>query len=281
MGTNLTATLLVDDKIISSQLIPEHGLSWLLNFGTNQYLFDTGQGAALSMNAAALNVLLAEVNAVILSHGHYDHSGGLRCVIDVNQSVRVYSHPKVAIPRFSLREDGRKHQIGMPFGIQSCLSDMRQRWIRTSDPTVIDDMLWMTGSIRRNCAFEMPDVSLFTDEIGSNVDAFEDDQAVFVETSRGSIVFLGCCHAGVCNTLTAARNLTRDKPIFAVLGGFPLSRAESSRIEQTIKAMRSLGVQNVAPRHCTGDTAKDSMRQAFGSGFRHCAAGEIFIFDLD
>jgi 7,8-dihydropterin-6-yl-methyl-4-(beta-D-ribofuranosyl)aminobenzene 5'-phosphate synthase len=261
--------VLADNLAGPRGLLAEHGLSLWLETGGRRILFDTGQGLALAHNAGALGVSLARADAVVLSHGHYDHTGGLAAALQGRRGVPVYAQPEVMSPRHS-RRGGETHAVGMPGAARQALTQ-RGTFRSSRVPLPVCGGLRLTGSIPRVTDFESEAGTFFLDEEGSEPDPLADDQAAFVETGAGTVVFLGCAHAGVVNTLRQVESLTTG-PIHAVIGGMHLGAAEPERVETTVRALVDRDVRRVVPCHCTGLPATAALLRELGS---RCTPGHV------
>jgi 7,8-dihydropterin-6-yl-methyl-4-(beta-D-ribofuranosyl)aminobenzene 5'-phosphate synthase len=261
--------ILADDIAGPRRLLAEHGLSLWLEAGGRRVLFDTGQGLALAHNAQALGIPLARADAVVLSHGHYDHTGGLAAVLQGRRGLPVYAHPDATSPRYS-RRGGEAHEVGMPAAARQALT--QRGAIRSSRvPLPVCDGVRLTGPIPRLTDFEGEARAFFLDQEGREPDPLVDDQAVFVETRAGTVVLLGCAHAGVVNTLRHVEALTTG-PVHTVIGGMHLGVAEPERIEATVRALVDRDVRHVVPCHCTGLPATAALARELGS---RCSPGHV------
>jgi 7,8-dihydropterin-6-yl-methyl-4-(beta-D-ribofuranosyl)aminobenzene 5'-phosphate synthase len=254
-------TVLAENTAGVRALLAEHGWSVLLEIRGRRYLFDTGQGLVLVPNARALGQDLGHLDAVLLSHGHYDHAGGLAAVLARNPGLRLYAHPEAFTPKFARNADGTARPVG--------LDDEQLAAARTATRMpvegflAIDGGVFLTGPIPRKTDFEDTGGAFFLDRECTRPDRLPDDQAVFFETPAGLVVILGCAHAGVVNTLLAIREYTGGKPIHTLIGGMHLVHADDNRLERTLEAFRELDIQRLFPCHCTGFAAMARMWNAF------------------
>ena len=271
-------TLLVDNTAGSRELLGEHGLAFWIQWDSDRILFDTGQGLTLCSNAHSLGAALAKTDAVVLSHGHYDHTGGLELVLQSAPHAKVYAHAAAFVPKYGRNDDGTSRNIGSPLTAEQ----VRQRagaWIPTTALTEVCPGLFATGSIPRTTDYEDTSGPFFLDQSCQHCDPFVDDQAVFFETVRGTVVLLGCAHAGVINTLRYVRELTGGKAIHAVLGGMHLRSASQERIDQTVESLRQFDVVHMAPAHCTGMAALVKLWTVFPDRCLHCTVGTTMQFE--
>jgi len=205
----LRIILLSDNTAVGRGVRGEHGLAFWIEMDARRVLFDTGQWLVLADNAHALGVDLGSVEAVVLSHGHDDHTGGWAEVLRAAAgSVTVYAPPEVLAPKFKQEEAGIR-DVGMPATFRETLMAGRFPRVWSRAPVKIVPRLWTTGEIPRRHSEEAITESFITERDGERrPDPLRDDQAMFIETERGTVVLLGCAHAGVVNTLDRIRSLT-------------------------------------------------------------------------
>ncbi len=260
----------------------EHGLAFWIETGSGNILFDTGQGKALFSNAHSLGINLEQAAAVVLSHGHYDHTGGLEKLLQTADRVKVYAHPAVFRHKIARDGAGRFYDVGMPFLDPKAFRKQAEELIRTEKASEIGHGLWVTGTIPRVTEFEdHSDDRFYIDKEGRQPDNLIDDQALFFEASRGVVVLLGCAHAGVINTLKHISQLTRHKPIYTVMGGMHLGDAAHGRIECTIGALRDFKIERLGPAHCTGGVATREFFDAFPKKCFSCPVGTVTEFEVN
>ncbi|MBN2018669.1 MAG: MBL fold metallo-hydrolase [Sedimentisphaerales bacterium] len=274
-NVDIRITILIDDKASRTDLNAEHGLSLWIEYGEKRILFDTGQSDNLLGNAEKLSVDLAQTDAVVISHGHYDHTGGLSAVLDIAAKAKIYLHPAAIETKFSRKTSGAK-SIGMSDSAKKAVKDRHVIW--TVTPAQLFTGMAVTGQVPRINDFEDVGGNFFLDENCQKPDELLDDQSLFVESARGLIVVLGCAHAGVVNILNYVAELTNQGHIYAIIGGTHLLNASLERIERTIKAIKRYNMQQVCPAHCTGSEAVAEFRNAFAEQCAECAVGKRFEF---
>ena len=272
-------TVLVENTAGGPNVLAEHGLSYWIEHNGRHILLDSGQGGVLANNAYKLGISLREINALVLSHGHYDHTGGAAEALKSAQSVAVYAHPAAFARKFIRNSDGTAREIGMLYPSQEAIRASHNQWIATEGPTVVSDVLTVTGPVPRVTDFEDTGGPFFLDEACTKPDPLVDDQSVFFDTTEGTVVLLGCAHSGVINTLSYIRQLTAERPIRAVIGGMHLVAASPEQIVRTIEELRQLGVGQLAPGHCTGMPATVALWTAFPTICATCHAGSTFQFE--
>jgi 7,8-dihydropterin-6-yl-methyl-4-(beta-D-ribofuranosyl)aminobenzene 5'-phosphate synthase len=276
--STLRLTVLVQNTVNRRQLRAEHGLAFHLQTERHTLLFDTGQSDLLCHNALRLCLPLDAVDSVALSHGHYDHTGGLLAVCKWAPGAAFYLHPAAWTTRFACPPDEPARSVGMSETSRQTLREAGAAVVETTGPTEIFEGIFVTGAIPRETEFEDVGGPFFLDRQGTRPDPLTDDQALFFDTNEGLVVVLGCAHAGVVNTLRHIRQLAPDRPIHTVLGGMHLLNASEERIEQTVVALRELDVQQLAPAHCTGAGPTARLWQEFPERCRPCAVGDQWTF---
>ncbi len=281
MTSKVRITVIVENTAQGAGMLAEHGLAYWIEWNGQRVLFDTGQGKVLESNAEQLGIPFRKTDAVVLSHGHYDHTGGLAEVLNSDRPIAVYLHPTALATRFVRNKDGSGREIGIPLASKQALRQRVQELVWTEGPTVTFDGLMVTGAPFRLTDFEDPGGPFFLDPGCQTPDPILDDQAMFFEAKEGTVVLLGCAHAGVINTLRYVRALTGQKPIHAVLGGMHLLEASSQRIERTIEQFRELDIVRLGPAHCTGMTATAALWSAFPDRCLACNVGTVFEFEVD
>lgn len=278
MIDNVRITVLVENLARGRHLLGEHGLSFFIEVGDHRLLFDTGQGKAIHNNAEVLGIDLEQLDAVVLSHGHYDHAGGFATLPNGPSPRRVFVHPAAFEPKFSRHPDGSVHDVGLPDPARGALQarGVEQVWIR--QPTEVVQQVLATGEIPRRTAYEDVGGDFFTDPACTQPDLLPDDQALAIRTPLGVVILLGCAHAGVVNTLDYIAEVLGEGQFHAVIGGMHLMRASHQRIQATHQAFERYGVRLIGPCHCTGVAATALLWQHFTEQCRECSVGTVLNF---
>ncbi len=270
---SLTITVVVEDSVSGPLLKAEHGLAFWIDTDAHCILFDTGQSQLILANANELKLDLDAVDIIVLSHGHYDHCGGLADVLaNAAGNVTVYVHPCALDPKYRCTETGTR-EIGISIHCRQALCEGHHNLKAVYSPTEITPGMFLTGEIPRIHPEEQSEPGFCLDEQGLHADLFLDDQALFFGTPAGTVVILGCAHAGVINTLDYVRHLTGGQPLHAVLGGMHLHSASDERIAWTIKSLQQFSIERFYPMHCTGAKAVAALWTAFPCRCFPCGVG--------
>ncbi|MBO5336302.1 MAG: MBL fold metallo-hydrolase [Lachnospiraceae bacterium] len=296
-------TLIENEPDDKGELKYEHGLSLYIEFQGKKILFDTGQTGAFLENAKALGKSLEAVDYILISHGHYDHSGGVPRLLETLEKKLVLSEDKPTDkipmlvgaeffhPKYKQLPNGSRHYNGNPFGEGEVGNAPVVLKKINQDITYIAENIVVFKNFKRYTKFEQINPKFFvkqlqvgTDKAGIGIepqekylqDEFVDEIALGLITTKGIVLVVGCSHVGIVNILENVTERT-GLPIYAVLGGTHLVEAGEERLQETMSAFRRLKVQEIAVSHCTGEQGMFYAKRAFGANFIRNNTGNVYI----
>jgi len=247
-------TILSENTVRGAGLLGEHGLSYWLETGTHRVLFDTGQGMALEKNAAKLGIDLGRADAIVLSHGHYDHVSGLPAALEAAPEAALWFHPAATEKKFIRSPKGKPRRISTGF-LESGDFGKSRLVHRVTEPSEVVPGVWVTGGIPRRSGFEDVGGPFFLDEKLTVPDPIADDMALYLPGADGLSVIFGCAHAGCVNTLDHIIRQAGNTAVRTLIGGLHLAAASPERMDRTVEFLLSLMPQRLGFCHCTGAAA--------------------------
>ncbi len=300
---NLRLTTLSENTAKSLWLIGEWGWSMFIEADGFRVLFDSGLRISATYNAAVMGIDLSTIDRIALSHGHVDHTGGLRDVLDRARTqighsndpkrephtIEIIAHPDVWGPKFTKHSGQATYGFrGMPFRKVELEEGQGARFLESREPVwLTEDIVW-SGEVPMRNDFEMIASICFVKQdegasAGGNArfvpDPVNDDAALYLRTERGLVIVLGCAHRGIINTIHHAQQLTGLERVYMVVGGTHLINTSEHQMESTIRELKRLNVQKLGVSHCTGPVSAARLAAAFGSDvFFYNNAGNVIRF---
>ncbi len=262
-------TILVENTTPDPRLVGEYGFAALVEVESYRFLFDTGSKGALFVNAKTLGIDLDSIQDVVISHGHFDHTGGLEALLLARQGRRVFIHPHAWLPKFVQGMWGSEEPrfIGMKL-TRERVAELGSTAVEATSLSELWPGVLLSGAIPRANSYEDTGGRFLyrRNETGAyETDLLPDDQAVFIDHPEGLIVISGCAHSGLINTLDYARKVTNRRRILAFIGGTHLMTAGQERLEKTFRALESYDVEKLIVSHCTGFYAAAQLYARFGT----------------
>ena len=256
----LKISTLCENSVADSYYLGEWGFSAFISIDNNySLLFDTGMGRAILPNAEALGIDLSSIEGITLSHGHDDHTGGLRSVLKQihyfkpDKNIKIICHPDAVKPKYvrhSPQED--YYYAGIPFNLKE-LEKYGANFTYSKKPTWLNESIVSSGEIpMTNDVEKVTEICYLKDNGNFYSDPVLDDQALIINTNLGLVIILGCAHRGIINTIQHAREVTGTKEIYMVIGGTHLAKASKKRLDFTISQLKEIGIKKIGVSHCTG-----------------------------
>ncbi|QGT99284.1 Metal-dependent hydrolases of the beta-lactamase superfamily II [Candidatus Syntrophocurvum alkaliphilum] len=277
----VTVSILVENTAPMPSVIGEYGFAALVTVNNENYLIDTGNGDAIFKNASAMGENLNEVSNLIISHGHFDHTGAVSSLLKMGGIKKIYAHSAVFSKRYIVTEDDKK-DIGSCFSLEEVQTNNAEM-IFTDNFTQIAPNIYLTGAVPRNNDYE--DVGSFaggsfkTEHNGNLVDdTLPDDIALIIDHPDGLIIISGCAHSGIVNIINYAIEKTGRKKILSFIGGTHLMTASDERINKTIEFLKTCNFSQIIPCHCTGFYSAAKLYSALGNKIIKGEAGMTFRY---
>lgn len=288
---SVRVTLLVDNGKGAPGLRSQWGFSAWIETSRAHVLLDSGCNDAFWRNAAKLGVPLEAADAFVLSHGHFDHGGGIARVLEAAPGARLVLHPGSLAPHYWLAKTGKIDPIGLPERSLTALGAASERVTWALGPLEVAPGVWASGPVPRRHPLEEAERNFYLDRPCTVRDHVVDDQALWVETPAGLVVLTGCAHSGIINTLDHVRRVAARREdampraadglprVRAVIGGLHLLHASPARLRATSEALAAAGVELVAPVHCTGKRGKRHLRERLGVAYADASTGSVLVLE--
>ncbi|MDY0131652.1 MAG: MBL fold metallo-hydrolase [Desulforegulaceae bacterium] len=252
----ITITAVVENTAPTGMgLISEHGLSFLIENNGETILFDTGQGLAFENNMKVLGKDISKIEKVVLSHGHYDHTGALGLIAE-KTAFELFAHPGCFLPKLASLDQINYLDIGCSFskeyleskGVKLKLSEKSQK---------VSKNIITIGEVEFTNDFEMIEEHFYSEINGKKIkDTIPDDLGIVIDTKKGNVLILGCTHRGIINTLTHVSKLVGSNKFHTVMGGLHLGGADSKKMDLIIEKLKDFEIENLITGHCTGRFAQ-------------------------
>jgi 7,8-dihydropterin-6-yl-methyl-4-(beta-D-ribofuranosyl)aminobenzene 5'-phosphate synthase len=273
--------ILCDNNIGRMDFLGEHGFAALIEHDGRRYLFDTGQGHTLPHNVQRGGIALKGIAAIFLSHGHFDHTGGLAWVLEQTGPVNVTAHPAVFerhLARLSPDPSAEPLYIGPPQPREALEAAGASFDFREATAEIAPGLHFITGYDRKPDQTPGDRQLLLAQGQDLVPDPIAEDANLLLETPSGPVLVLGCAHGGVLNILDHVREKLGVERLHAVLGGTHLMFYAPDQIQAVIDSFEAFQVKRVGVSHCTGPQAGMILARHFGERFQQASAGSRFDF---
>lgn len=243
--------VLVDNNtFIDMYYVGEPAVSYYIEDGNDKILFDVGYSDAFMHNANKMNIDLNSINKIVISHGHDDHTGGLKYFFKDNRNVEVISHPD----SFNYKEDDTGLYIGTSMTKEELTT--KCKLTLTKEPLNISDNIIYLGEIPNTNNFEdrytIGKTIINNEKVSDNI---EEDSAIVYKSNKGLFIITGCSHSGICNIIEYAKKVCHEDKVYGVIGGFHLFE-NNDRLKNTIKYFKDNNIELLYPCHCVSLEAK-------------------------
>lgn len=246
--------VLVDNNTyINRYYLGEPAVSYYIEDETDKILFDAGYSDAFIKNAEKMNIDLNKINKLIISHGHDDHTRGLKYFFKDKKDIELTGHPEC----FEYKENDNGLYIGSPLTKEQLFNLCKLNL--STEPIKINKNITYLGEIPKMNEFE-PRYSIGKKIINEKkeADIIKDDSAIAYKSDKGLFIITGCSHSGICNIIEYAKKVCNEKRIYGVIGGFHLFETDE-RLEKTIKYLKENNIKLLYPCHCVSLKAKIEM----------------------
>jgi len=237
-------TILIENLVYKQGLVAEHGLSIYIETENRKILFDTGQTGLFIQNAQKLGIAIEDVDILVLSHGHYDHAGGLYPFLEINNKAKVFAKKDIFTPKYH----GRNRFIGTLRNERQ----LKDRLIYVDAPTEIADNVFIMPNIIIHNSLDTHFNGMYK-KVGSEFvpDEFEDELFLVLKQNEQINIVTACSHRGITNICTTATDQFK-LPVGLILGGFHMKNSTKEQSEQIIHYFRQLQPKSISVCHCTG-----------------------------
>ncbi len=259
-------TVLTNDCVNKRGFIAEHGLSLFIERDGKNILFDTGQSDIFAKNAKTAGVDISKTHAVVISHGHYDHCGGVKFLHEHGVTSEVYLQKGALETRLALNPDGEScREIGCPELTEDL--PVRKSFVEIEGARILFPGVTLIGGFGREAGSKKQTQNNFYISKNDSLekDLFTDEQILVLEENLGLVIILGCSHPGVENCVSQALKHHPGKNVYAVIGGMHLSEEPEKNIKSAADFLKKTGASVVCPLHCTGTNAVCILKKAFKS----------------
>lgn len=271
-GDIMRITVLNENMVYKKNLIAEHGLSVLIEFNNKKILLDTGQSDVFIKNAKTLGVDLNNLDAIIISHGHYDHGGGLDYLNEINNIPNIYISTKALIPKFSINKKKNKYYFN---GIDVD-DNIKNHFHYIDDKEEIFKGVYLISNIPYSNDFESKPRGFYIKQKDKMLpDLMYDEQILVVETSNGLSLFMGCSHMGIINAVSYVKDIFKDKKIYSLFAGMHLINADKNRINKTVEMLKEENINHIMPCHCTGYKVSAKISEELKDSFIEVQCGSV------
>jgi len=269
--------VLSDNKSAYS-LLKEHGLSFFIELDEKALMLDTGSGRNFLFNAADMGLSMENLQALVLSHGHYDHTGGLGELLKHYPELPLYAHPSLLNQHYSRHDDGNLYNIGIHSTHRELIQSFpKGQWIPVEEKKEILPGVFGVSSIPRDENDSLGTKGFFQDTEGLKADTVPDDLSLLIRQKDKDHLICGCCHSGLKNTINHLEKHFSSLNLHTLMGGFHLSHATDTQIKELGKWIESLQIKRLICSHCTGDRAYEIWSDQLSIPVEQSSTGKTYL----
>lgn len=262
---------LVENITYQQGIKGEHGLSFLIKTDDLTLLFDTGQTDQFIQNAEAFGEDLSKVDYLIISHGHYDHAGGILAFLNYNKTAKVLIKQEAFNDKFS-KASGSVRPVGIPHNLHNHF----HRFQYVTNFINISSSICILSEIKSQTSYETPNTRLLINsDSGMIPDPFNDELVLYLIHNNELVVISGCAHRGIINTLFAIQQHSGLTDFRFIIGGTHLNGAPTHRLKATAEAMNEMQIKALMPNHCTGISAYQYLVDNVQSKISYASTGTV------
>jgi 7,8-dihydropterin-6-yl-methyl-4-(beta-D-ribofuranosyl)aminobenzene 5'-phosphate synthase len=270
--------ILTDNIVNRPHLLAEHGLSLWIKKDAMKILFDAGQTSIFLQNALYLGIPINTADAIVLSHGHYDHCAGVSSYPFSGGSTKIYVNPKAFEKKLSAKGDTVR-DIGIPWSLE-IRNSLKSHVVLTSEYEELTHGIAVLGGIAQNNNFESVSEHFFTEKDGlRSKDQMDDEQLLVIENENGLVVFSGCSHKGIVNCVEHVKAKFPGKKISTLVAGMHLQGVSKERLDATITYLINSDIENIIPLHCTGIVPICELKKALKDRCQIFATGDRVVIN--
>lgn len=275
----IKVTTLIENKLGKNQkLSTEKGLSFYIEFDNKKILFDTGEEGAVVDNAKILNIDLNKLDYIVLSHGHHDHTGGLKRIMETtNNSFKLIANEKLLNLKQARMENGSIRELEDDINLEVLSKNNIQYKFLKVKIYKIDEQIYSVSNFKYQTTFEKKNEKyLLKKDNAYVIDDFQDEQSLVIDTPKGLVVFVGCSHPGIINILMGIKEQL-NKNIYAVLGGSHLYAASKDKLDYIVEYLKGEKIQIIGLGHCTGTKSEEYIKDKFKKQYVSIRVGSVLV----
>lgn len=275
----MKVTSLIDDECQNRGLEGEHGLSFLIEWNDKTILFDTGATGRFADNAEKLEIDIGDVDVAVISHGHYDHAGGLERFFQENSRAQVYMAEGADLNHYSKDPGSPYKYIGID---ENVLNKYNNRISFLKGRTEIRDNVFILKEFKNEYPIPKGNKYLYMEKDGTILnDTFDHEIVMVLKEDKGIVIFSGCSHRGIINVVETVFDEFKNIPVKAIFGGFHLmGRPSSGMVEEkediifTAEKLSQYEIERIYTCHCTGKRAFTILNDVLGGGIDYISTGD-------